>query len=208
MQLIRVDPDAPDAARIEQAATLLRGGGIVAYPTDTLYGLAVDARLDGAVERLYDVKGRDASAAIPVIAGSIEQAGDVGVLTPTDMRLARAFWPGPLTLVLRARPGLSPRLLGQGSTIAVRGPAHPVARALAASLGHCVTATSANRSGSPPAAAASDVSAAFGSAIDAVIDGGPTVGGPPSTIIEVRSHDVRLVRSGAIAWERVLESLE
>jgi L-threonylcarbamoyladenylate synthase len=208
MQLITIDPHAPDIAQLARVADLLRHGRVVAYPTDTLYGLAVDPRNEAAVERLYDVKGRDASSAIPLIADSVEQARMVGVLTPPDLRLAEMFWPGPLTLVVRARPGLARRLMGSGETIAVRVPAHPVARGLATALECCVTATSVNRSGEPPAASASDAAAALGDTLDAIIDGGPTTGGPPSTIVEVRSHDVRLVRAGAIAWERVLESLE
>ena len=207
MLILELNPDSLDGTVIDRAADALREGLLVAYTTDTFYGLAVDPRRDDAVERLFEVKGRDASTAIPLIAGSIEQAREVGVFTSVETRLAQAFWPGPLTIVVRARPGLSAALLGPGSTIAVRVPAHPVARALAASFGSCVTSTSANRSGKPPASSAAEAAAALGNRLDVIIDAGKTAGGPPSTIVEVRPHGLRLVRAGAVAWERVLRSL-
>jgi L-threonylcarbamoyladenylate synthase len=205
---LSVTPDAPEPALIARAAEILRGGGIVAYPTDTVYGLAVDPRSVKAVERLFAVKGRDAAAAIPLIASSIEDVEQVGALTSDDLRLARAFWPGPLTLVVSARQTLHPRVTGGGTTVAVRVPAHAVARALASSAGFPITATSANRSGRPPSMTSDEVAAAFGDDIDLLLDGGPTIGGPPSTIVEMEVNGPRLLRVGAIAWDRVLESLK
>src|SRR6185295_19128605 len=128
--------------------------------------------------------------------------------TAVDRQLARTFWPGPLTLVLVPRPGISARVLGAGSTIAVRVPAHAVARALATQFSFCITATSANRSGEPPAAAVADLSRAIVDTVDLVLDGGTTSSGLPSTIVETSAHGARLVRAGAIAWDRVLESLQ
>jgi len=193
---------------IARAVEALRRGGVVAYPTDTFYGLAVDPRRDDAVERLYGVKGRDGASAIPLIAGSMEQAEETGSFSDSHRRLARAFWPGPLTIIVPAAPGLSRELLGLGTTIAVRVPAHPLACELANAFGYAITSTSANRSGQPPASTASDVTRALADAIDVVIDGGPTPGGPPSTIVELTDAGPRLVRPGQIAWERVLRSLE
>ena len=190
------------------AADILLEGGIVAYPTDTLYGLAVDPLQDAAVARLYEAKGRDAGIGIPLIASSLSQARKFGVFSRPDMVLARAFWPGPLTLVLRSRDRLSKRISSGGRTIAIRVPAHPVATSLADRLGSCITATSANRSGQPAAASADEVAATLSSAIDLLLDGGPAPGGPPSTIVEVGKDGPRLVRAGSIAWERVLRSLE
>jgi L-threonylcarbamoyladenylate synthase len=203
----RIRPDAPEHAAIREAIDVLNRGGIVAYPTDTLYGLAVDPRNGEAVERLYSVKGRDAASAIPLIAGSLAQVEQSAVLSDRDRTLAAAFWPGPLTLVVTPLPGLSPRLLGGKGTIAIRVPDNACARALANELGAAVTATSANLSGQTPAAAADDVAAALGGAIDLLLDGGPTIGGAPSTIVEMAPEGPRLVRAGAIAWDRVLRSL-
>lgn len=204
---LQVDPDGPEAAPVAEAAATLRRGGIVAYPTDTLYGLAVDPRLDRAVQRLFDLKGRGAATAIALIAADADQARHAGRFGATEMRLAQAFWPGPLTIVVPASPSLSRLLTGGGDTLGVRVPAHAVARALASALGTCITATSANRTGQPPATTADQVAAIFGDAIDLLLDSGPVTGGAGSTMVEVSSGRPTLHRAGAIAWERVLESL-
>ncbi len=208
MRIARVSANAPEAAIIAGAAEVLRTGGVVIYPTDTLYGLAVDPRRDDAVERAFLIKGRDAVAAMPLIAGSLQQAEDVAHFTTVDLRLARIFWPGPLTLVLAPRPGISARVFGQGSTIAIRVPAHAVARELATQFTFCITATSANRSRESPASAVAHLSRGLVDAVDLILDGGTTSGGLPSTIVETSGHGARLVRAGAIAWDRVLESLQ
>jgi L-threonylcarbamoyladenylate synthase len=205
---LTVDAHDPDPALIAKAADVLRSGGIVAYPTDTLYGLAVDSSRDDAVDRLYAAKDRDAGLAVPLIAGSLKQASEAGIMDAVSLRLANAFWPGPLSLVVRAAPHLSTRLLGQGGTIAIRVPAHPVARALSEAFGACITATSANLSGQPAAFTAAQTVDAIGDRIDAIIDAGSAPGGPPSTIVQVAADGPRLIRAGAIAWDRVLESLQ
>jgi L-threonylcarbamoyladenylate synthase len=199
-------PATPDA--IELASHALLDGGVVAYPTDTLYGLAVDPRNAGAVRRLFDIKGRDRASAIPLIAASLEQAQEAGRFSDTHLRLARAWWPGPLTLVVPALPGIVPDLIGGGSTVAIRVPAHPLAVALADDSGFCLTSTSANLSRQPPATTAAEVMRDLGDVIDIVLDGGPSPGGPPSTIVEVAPDGPRLIRAGAVPWERVLESLQ
>jgi L-threonylcarbamoyladenylate synthase len=201
-----VSPTDPDRTSIAAAADLLRGGGVVAYATDTLYGLAADPRLDHGVARLFDVKGRPAQTAIPLIASSLEQAETVGEFSEPDLRLAREFWPGPLTIVVPARPGLSAAILAGGRTVAIRVPAHAVACRLAEQLGSPVTSTSANRSGSPPPASAPALDPEIVRRIDAVIDSGPAPGGEPSTIVMMTSAGLQLIRPGAIAWDRVLRS--
>jgi L-threonylcarbamoyladenylate synthase len=210
MRRLVSDPDVPDATAIAEAASVLRRGGIVAYPTDTLYGLAVDPRNDEAIGRLFAVKGRDAATAIALIAADRSQAEHAGHFGPIERRLAAAFWPGPLTIVVPAGVGLSVRLTRRG-TLGVRVPGHAVARALAAGFGECITATSANRTGAVPPATPAEVMAAFADdpdAIDLLLDAGPAPGGVPSTIVEVLESGPALLRAGAIAWERVLESVE
>lgn len=208
MVTLSIAPDLLDAAVIAKAVDTLKRGGLVAYPTDTLYGLAADPRREDAVARLYATKGRDASAAIPLIAASIEQAKEAAVFGNAELVLAGAFWPGPLTIVMPARTGLAASMLGDGMTVALRVPSHPVARALAGAFGFCITATSANRSGHPPAVTAVDVAVSLEPAIDLLLDAGSVPGGPPSTIVEMAAAGPRLLRAGAIAWERVLESLK
>ncbi len=206
--LILLDPLDPDPGGIARVVEVLRAGGVVGYPTDTLYGLAVDPRNETAIERLFEIKGRDERSAITLIAADLEQAREVCRLGPVHLRLARAFWPGPLTLVADAASALPPRLLAGGTTVAVRVPAHAVARAIARTLGSCITATSANRSGDRPAASAAEAVAGIGDRVDAIADSGPAPGGAPSTLVAVRDDAPVLVRAGAIAWDRVLESLK
>jgi L-threonylcarbamoyladenylate synthase len=207
MRTFHVDPHDPDPAVLSRASDLLAEGGIVAYPTDTLYGLAVDPRCEQAVERLYMAKERTPGIAVPLIAASVEQASLVGAFSDTEIRLARAFWPGPLSIVVPASPLVSRRLVGAGETVAVRVPAHAVARGLALALGCAVTATSANKSGAPPAASAQEAATLAG-LIDAIVDAGRSPGGAPSTIVQLTAGGPRLLRAGPIAWERVLTFLQ
>ena len=208
MKHLVVDPREPDVASLHEAAAVLRRGGIVAYPTDTLYGLAADPRSDRSVERLFAAKGRGREAAIPLIAGTSEQAEEAGTFGEMERRLSAAFWPGPLTIVVPASPSVSRLVTSDRGTVAVRVPGHLVARRLATMFGGCITATSANRSGHPAAVTADEAAAALGDAIDLVLDAGPSPGGAPSTIVQVIGGRVSLVRAGAVAWDRVLESVE
>ena len=203
------DVDRVNEADLQPAVAWLRQGRIVAFPTETFYGLAVNPGSGAAVRALFDLKGRSARAAIPLIAESVRQVESVcGPLGPLAARLAAAWWPGPLSLICDAPAHVDVAIHGGRRSVAIRVPSHPVARALAAAMGTIVTATSANVSGAPPAAAAGDLGplAAYDRVF--VIDGGSTPGGAPSTIVDARGPRVELVRDGAIPWERVLESLE
>jgi L-threonylcarbamoyladenylate synthase len=197
-----------DPVILARACALLRDGGVVAYPTDTFYGLAVDPRMPAAVARLFALKGRQQGQALPVLAGSEEQAAAAADFNASAHRLARAFWPGPLSLVLPARPVICKEVRAADGTIAVRVPDCEVARALALAFGFCLTATSANYSGKAPPISAADVSTTMGDAIALVVDGGDTPGGAPSTLVDVRGAEPRLVRAGAVVWDRVLRSLQ
>lgn len=208
MLTLLVSSTHPEPPLIARAVDALEADGIVAYPTDTLYGLAVDPRSDVAVDRLFAAKGRPAGLAIPLIAASLEQAQELAAFTDVDLRLARAFWPGPLTLVLRPRQALASRVLAGGKTVAVRVPANDIACALAAAFGFCITATSANRTGDAPARSADAALTALGDAIDLVLDGGPSASGPASTIVETGEDGPQLIRAGAVGFDRVLRSLE
>jgi L-threonylcarbamoyladenylate synthase len=203
----RLDPDRCVDADLADAAAWLRAGLIVAYPTDTFYGLAVDPMSPDAVRRLFSLKGRDARVALPLIAASIEQVTrTIGPLEGLSADLARRFWPGPLSLILDAPDAIAVDVHGGAGTVAVRVPAHRIARALASAFGAPVTATSANRSGQPPAA---DADALVEIASDDrvfVVDGGASPGGVPSTIVDARSGVPQCIRAGAIAWDRVLPS--
>ena len=197
---------APDV--LQEAARALAAGLIVAYPTDTVYGLAVHPGQADAVERLFRVKGRSSQLAIPLIAATTDQvASRVGRLTPLAVRLADHFWPGPLALVLHAADELDRRLLGGGDSVAVRVPDHAIARGLADALGSPITATSANRSNAPSARSADDVIARLGPELHLILDGGPSTASVPSTIVDARGTAPTLIRDGVVPWERVLQSL-
>ena len=200
--------NAISPADLQRAVEILRRGGVVAYPTDTLYGLAVDPRSDQAVQRLFAVKEREQGRAVPLIAASLEQASQAAVFTDVARRAAAALWPGPLTFVLDSTAALARGARADDGSVAIRVPASGIARQLAEALGFCVTATSANRSGEPPSASAVAVSHALGDRIDLVLDGGDTPGGLPSTIVDLRGAAPQLVRAGAIAWDRVLRSIQ
>jgi L-threonylcarbamoyladenylate synthase len=192
---------------VAEAVAVLRAGGVVAYPTETFYGLAVDPRSSDAVRRLFMLKGRPETSALTLIAADLDQGRQVGFFNRTALTLAEQWWPGPLTIVVPAGPGLAAEVLAGGATVGVRVSGSEVARTLARAYGNCITATSANRSGEPPAAHADEVAERL-PGVDLLIDDGAAPGGAPSTIVAVTSAGISLVRAGAIAWERVLRSLE
>lgn len=208
MRRVFVDPDAPQRDAIQEAATWIRRGGVIAIPTDTLYGLAADPFRADAVARVYAVKGRDADRALPLIAADTAQViAHLGPLPPLAASLAARFWPGPLTLLVSATSGLAPDVTGGTGAVGVRVPAFAVARAVCAACGHPVTATSANRSGEPATADPNVVERTLGAHIDYLLDAGVTPGGAPSTIVDVTAAEPRLVRAGAIAWDDVIACL-
>lgn len=206
MVRIIVDANRPLTTAVAAAVEALRAGGVVAFPTDTLYGLAVDPRRQDAVERLFALKGRDARSAVPLVAATLEQAMLVASFTDRERRAAAAFWPGPLTIVARANAAVTPEALGGQQTVAIRVPAHEIARELARAFQFPITATSANRSGDPPADSADAVAAGLPD-VDVLVDGGRAPGGAPSTIISFDHTRPILLREGAVPWERVIKSL-
>jgi L-threonylcarbamoyladenylate synthase len=204
MRRVVVDREAPQRDAIDEAAKWIRAGYVVAIPTDTLYGLAADPFSAAAVARVFDVKGRVADRALPLIAADVAQiASRLGRLSDTAARLADRFWPGPLTLLMPAARQLAREVSGGTGTVGVRVPADAIARAVCAACGHPVTATSASLSGAPAAATADDVEHALGDRIEFMLDAGHTPGGAPSTIVDVSAGEPRLVRAGAIAWEEI-----
>jgi L-threonylcarbamoyladenylate synthase len=186
-----------DAAGIATAVAALGRGEIVAYPTETSYGLAVDAADEAALARLFDLKGRGAEKAFSVIVADRAMAQSLCVpMEPAADALIAAHWPGPLTLALPARAGLPGALVLDGC-VALRQSPHPVAQALVTGLGRPITATSANRAGQPAGLTAAGVRAAFPVGCF-VLDGGPTPGGPASTLARVRDGVVEVLRRGVI----------
>lgn len=207
MQRLEVDATTCTPGALRPAVEWLQAGKVVAFPTDTLYGLAVDPASEAAVHALFELKGRDVGAALPLIAASRSQVESWCGLSASARRLADEFWPGPLSLVCDAPRSVVPAVHAGRRSVAIRVPAHQIARALTAAWGAPLTATSANRSGEPPAHVAAELATIDDDRL-LVIDGGPTVGGLPSTIVDARATPVVLVRAGAIEWNRVLHSLQ
>lgn len=199
--------DDPDCIGV--AAAALRRGELVAFPTDTVYGLGADLGQPAAIEALYAVKGRPEAKAIPLLLADPADLGRVAAaIAPAAARLAERFWPGPLTLVVQAQPDMPPAVLAGGRTVAVRVPDHPVARALIEADGAPLPTTSANRSGAPETLTAVEVLAQLGRGVWWVIDGGRSPGGTPSTVVDLTTDPPALRRVGALGPEAVLPWLE
>lgn len=194
-------------AGAQALAAALRAGAVVAVPTDTVYGLAVDPARPGATQALFTLKSRPTHLALPVLVAGVEKAaalaGPAG-LSSVARLLAERFWPGALTVVVARRPGIDWDLGGDPTTIGLRCPDHAALRALCRSVGPLAT-TSANRHGEVPLVTAEEVRAEFGDEV-AVLDGG-RCDGRPSTVVDVSVEPLRLLRQGAVSWDDVLDVL-
>jgi L-threonylcarbamoyladenylate synthase len=199
---------SPDA--LERAARIIRRGGLVAFPTETVYGLGADAGSGEAVALIFAAKGRPRFNPLIVHVEGIAQAEALGEFGPGARRLADAFWPGPLSLVLprRASARLADLVSAGLPTVALRVPSHPVARALIAAAGVPIAAPSANRSGGVSATTAQHVAADFGDSVDLILDGGASMEGLESTVIGFGASGPVLLRAGAIPRERIEAVLE
>ncbi len=202
----RVVPVSPGA--VQQAAAILRDGGLVVFPTDTVMGVAAAAgRLD-AVERIYAIKGRDRSKPLQVLLASADQVASVaGALSPLARRAVDALLPGGVTLVVNRGEAIAPEVVAGGETVGVRVPDHPVVRALVTALGGPLAATSANRSGEPSPVDAQQAVAALGDAVDLVLDGGPCPVGRESTVVDLTGETPRVLRWGAVGKDALEAAL-
>ena len=192
---------------IDLALKHLRSGGVVAFPTDTLFGLGADVFSRPALERIFAIKGRTQGQALPVLVSGWDQVEMVaGNISQQAESLARRFWPGALTLVLWRLPQLPDLVTGGGETVAVRMPNHPVPLALTTGLGRPVTGTSANRSGQADLHSREDVLDQLGDQVDYVVCGGPSPAGVASTVIDLTAEQPRLLREGALPFHLILEN--
>jgi len=184
---------------VAEAARVLRAGGLVVFPTETFYGLAVDPRNEEAIERLFAVKKRDRQKPILLLISRLEQLQEIVVEIPAAYQsLMRRFWPGPLTLIFPARPHLPPVLTAGTGNIAVRQTSHPLARQLIDAFGFAITGTSANISGQPPVSELAFLAADLTAAGAMPLDGGATPGGLSSTIVGIDNGGLTVRRQGAI----------
>jgi len=207
----RVLPDGTEGRA--EAVRVLAAGGLVAFPTDTVYGIAVSSRTPGGLERLFVAKQRPPERAIVLLLADAAQASELGILGPAGEALAEAFWPGGLTLIVRQRGDTVPALSlatgddhEAGLTVGLRVPDHSTPRALAAAVGPLPT-TSANRSGDPEARDAQDVVDQLGAALDLILDGGPARGPRPSTVVDVSGETPRILRDGTVSADAIAATL-
>ena len=197
---------AAKPGNLSQALRVLKEGGMVAFPTDTVYGLGVSAFHSQAIARIYEVKGRSRENPIPILIANMQDLSRVS-LSPPPMarRLAKRFWPGPITLIVWRKPNL-PDEISPLSTVGIRVPDHPVAQALLTIAGP-LAVTSANKSGDPVACTALDVLEGLGGSIDLILDGGRTPGGEPSTVVDCTQASPRVLRDGPISEAEIHEVL-
>lgn len=199
-EILHIDRQAPDESLIARAAVILCTGGVLVVPTRGLYGLAADAAHAPAVERVFALKGRPADKPLLLLIPDLEHLGAlVAEVPPAAVTLMANFWPGRLTLVMRAKPEVSARLTAGTGRIGVRLPGHPVAAALLAAVGRPITATSANLSGGPGCSRVADLPPAIREGADLILDAGELHGGAGSTVVDVTCDPPRILRMGAIA---------
>ncbi len=198
---------AIDPGLVQRAADILRSGGLVAYPTETVYGLAALPDNEQAVARLFEAKRRNPDQPTPLLIASEEMArAVVGEVSDDARALMAAFWPGALTIVLAKAQTF--RSLAVEETVGLRVPDHPLPRELSRLLGSPITGTSANIAGGPEPLTADDVLSQLGDAVDLVIDDGPCPGGRPSTVVDCTVSPPRVVRQGAISEAELLRVLD
>lgn len=194
---------------LERAIETLQHGGVVAFPTDTVYGIGASLTHPDALDRIFSIKGRDPSQVIPVLLASSADVAKVTTGASEDvLALAAAFWPGPLTVALPARDHLPPQVVNSDGTVGVRVPNHSVALMLAQRNGGAIAATSANLSGAPPALRVSDLAESLTEELDLVLDGGFSRGGLASTVVGVNGDTINVIREGAIPAAEVLSVWE
>ncbi|MBL8830275.1 MAG: threonylcarbamoyl-AMP synthase [Planctomycetaceae bacterium] len=206
---LTIDPQLPDPSVIAEAAAILRRGGIVAFPTETVYGLGANALDGAAVRRIFAAKGRPANNPVIVHVTSSDAARQLAAEWPAPAeRLAAQFWPGPLTMVVKKQPHVPDEVTAGGATVAIRCPQHPIARALIDAAGVPLAAPSANASNRISATTAKHVLRTLDGRIDLVLDGGPAGGGLESTVVDVSVNPPRVLRPGLISADALSAALD
>lgn len=206
-RVLSVDAKHPQQDIVSRARDVLRMGGLVAFPTDTLYALGANAMDPQAIERIFTIKGRHRGKPLSVLVGSVEAALALGKLPDGVRDLMQSFWPGPLTVVVTASPNVPAALSASTGTVGLRMPAGAVARALLAAFEGPIIGTSANKTGGPDPADAKTVQRAVGGQIDLILDGGRVALGVPSTVIDCTQMPARVLREGAVSKATLAERM-
>ena len=199
---------AADPYALQEAVHILREGGLVCFPTDTVYGIGAAAGDDVAVRRLFAVKGRPPDKPLPLLLAELADAARVAELTPLGKALASRFWPGALTIVMRKSPSYRSLALAGGDSVALRVPDHELVRRMVRDLGGPVTGTSANRAGAPAPVSAAEVAFQLGEMVELIIDGGRSRERVESTVVDITVMPPVILREGAVRREEVEEVLK
>jgi L-threonylcarbamoyladenylate synthase len=205
--IVKIDPAHPEIA-FSRARELVRSGGVIAFPTETFYGLGADPGNPGAVKRLFEIKGRSADQPILLLIRSVDEVEQwASGTTPSARALMERFWPGPLTLVFQARQGTIREIASGRGTIGLRMPGNRLTLHLLEVLGSALTGTSANISGGQSPETAEEAADAIGGAVDLILDGGRTAGGRSSTVVDASQEPPLLIREGAVPFSDILASI-
>ena len=203
-EILKVSADNSEESVLSSAAAIVARGGVIAYPTETFYGLGADATNEQAVKKIYKIKGRNFINPISIIIGRTENLYPlVQNVSSAAQKLIQAFWPGALTIIFKASDGVLPVLTAGTGKIGVRISASYAAQVIAQKLEHPLTATSANLSGKPECSRASEVAKQIGNKIDAIVDFGPTIGNKVSTIIDITCNPPEILREGTITRQSI-----
>jgi L-threonylcarbamoyladenylate synthase len=192
--------------QIEKAVDILRKGGVIAFPTDTVYGLGTGIHNESGIKRIYEIKKRSTSVALPVLLADVAQLSEVSRALPAKAwRLINKFMPGGLTLIVFRNQAVSDLITAGGDTVAIRIPDHPVPRALIKGIGMPIIGTSANISGKPTLVSAEDVLGELGKNVDMIIDAEPAPNGKESTVVDIASDIPVVLREGAISRDQIAQ---
>jgi L-threonylcarbamoyladenylate synthase len=203
-EIIKINQEKPEPERIARAAAAITSGGVISYPTETVYGIGCSIHHQAAIQRIYELKKRETNKPLSLIVADREQLQDIVLeISPIAEQLIQAFWPGPLTIIFQAAPTLNPILLGQGKSVGIRIPDNRICLDLLRQSATAIVSTSANLSGSPAPTTVKEVIASVGAVLDLIIDGGPTLGSVPSTVVDTTGPEPVICRVGTITENEI-----
>ncbi len=206
---IEADPDKPQQHLLQEAVDIILGGGMIAFPTDTTYGLGVNPFDDKAVKRVFELKQRDSSKPLIILINDKQQLSQlVTDINPIVYKLIDRYWPGPLTLIFKTSAEIASFKIGESSKIGIRLPNSHIAQELIELAKIPITASSANPSGQPSSLSAEQVSDYFGKEVDLIVDGGPANDSRESTVLDVSTAPPRLIRAGAVSADEIMAITE
>ena len=208
-EIIRIDPKDPHKVDVDRVVDHLNKGQVIAYPTETIYGLGADVLNRKAVKRIYDLKSRDYGLPIAILVADLKMLRDfVAQMPDSALLLMRKFWPGALTICLTASEILPKDLVTSTGKVGFRMSSHPVASAIVAAFGRPITTTSANLSGFPPSLSVKHIQKYFGEKIPCIVDGGECEPSRGSTVVDITEETMRVIRDGAISAEEVIKCFQ